>query len=217
MGFFMQFYKLPSSIRVKREYANLDHPAHVTITPPDYTMRIDSTYKGWHDAESSIISHELIHVLMNQMGIAGRTTWEDEMFTDAFAVFLGAGLIANFRVSVDFYKDNALVKSMGYLDPRERAYALSRFILESGMEVPSHPQGPWRTSDISGLREAVDRLLLRRQKRKMAKQGSGEYTCPRCVNSLDLKKISPSPENVWCAECGMSWRKGLMGYKCVVC
>lgn len=217
LQFFLDFYKISPDVSVKKEYVNLDHPAHVTITPPNYTMRINSVYNGWHDAESSIISHELVHVLMSEMKIEGRTRWEDEIFTDAFAVFLGAGLIANFRVSVDFYKDSSLVKSMGYLNYEERSYALSRFMLQANMSPPSHPSGPWRNLDIVGLRSAQKTLTARATKAKIKKTTSNTRSCPRCGCELAASNSSTRDRLILCAECGMGWQPGVFGYRCVIC
>lgn len=217
LGFFLDFYKIPKTASVRKVYANLDHPAHVTITPPNYTMRINSIYQGWHDAESSIISHELIHVLMSEMSIEGRTTWEDEIFTDAFAVFLGAPLIANFHVSVDFYKDSSMVKKMGYLDFKERSYALARFVVESGMSPPSRPSGAWRSADLNGLEGSIDILTRRKKTTKIRKNLESGFVCPRC--QAVIQEPLPNSRNalLFCEECGMGWEKGFWGYKCTVC
>lgn len=216
ISFFMDFYGIPQKASVEKVYANLDHPGHVTISPPNYIMRINSIYQGWHDAESSIIAHELIHVLMSEMSMEGRNRWEDEIFTDAFAVFLGAGLIANFQVSVDFYKDSSMVKSMGYLDYRERSYALARFVLESGMTPPSAPAGAWRSADLGGLKSATSTLLKRKQSSRIIKTSSTEFLCPRCQSVLEINDKKSERNFVSCQECGMRWVKKLFGYKCLV-
>jgi hypothetical protein len=214
MGFFKDFYNIPASVSVVKEYANLDNPGHVTITPPHYIMRINSIYQGWHDAESSIISHELVHVLMNEISVEGRTRWEDEIFTDTFAVFLGAGLIANFKVSVDFYKDSTMIRSMGYLNQQERAYALARFIDEAGITLPEHPSGEWRSSDLEGIRQSL--LILRKRKttNQIKKNHSSGLVCPRCESPCSFFEKKPSIF-VSCQECGLLWKKGWWSYRCV--
>ena len=217
LRFFLDFYGISPDVSVRKEYANLNHPAHVTITPPNYTMRINSIYSGWHDAESSIISHEMVHVLMSEMKIEGRTRWEDEIFTDAFAVFLGAGLIANFRVSVDFYKDSSFVKSMGYLNYEERSYALSRFMMHAGMTPPPNPSGPWRNLDLAGLLAGGKTLRYRASKAKIKKTITGERECPRCGCELPTPSPSSKDKLVLCAECGMGWKPGIFGHRCVIC
>jgi hypothetical protein len=210
--FFRRFYGIPDSVGVKKEYANLDNPGHVTITPPVYKIRINEIYRGWHDAEASIIAHEMVHVLMSHTGIEGKTRWEDEMFTDAFAVFLGTALVSNFRTSVDFYEKQTLIGRMGYLNFEERYYVMARFVSEAKIEIPSRPMGEWRAADLDGMERSLD-VLSSRQRLVQSAKLNKKLECPRCSSRLD----PPREKLIDCNACGAQWKTGLWGYSCQIC
>lgn len=205
VDFFRGFYSLAQDVSIKVEYANLDNPGHVMILPKNYLIRLNESYRGWHDAEAAIMAHEMVHVLMGDLGIEGRTRLEDEIFTDSFAVFLGTALVSNFSSSVDFYADGALVNRLGYLKKNERSYALARFVREAGMTPPSHPGGEWRMSDLSGLKASLSLLDARRDavfsRRPPKHPGS---PCARCA--AETEKLGEGV--LGCPLCGAEWKKG---------
>jgi hypothetical protein len=211
VGFFKKFYDIPNSVSVIKEYANLDNPGHVTITPPTYKIRINEVYRGWHDAEASIIAHEMVHVLMDVLGVEGKTRWEDEMFTDAFAVFLGTALISNFRTSVDFYNDQTLVGRMGYLNFEERYYAMARFVSHAQIGVPSRPVGEWRMADLEGMEHSL-RILKSRQLQAKKSNPKKSSECTRCGTPLERS----AEKMIDCLGCGAQWKMGLWGCECQI-
>lgn len=211
--FFRKFYGIAEDVRVRTEYANIDSPAHVLIRKKDYLIRVDEKYKGWHDAEAAMLAHEMVHVLMAEIGVEGRNRLEDEIFTDSFAVFLGTALISNFNTSVDFYKDGAWVNRMGYLDRGSRLYSMARFVTEASIEIPRQASGSWRAADLGGLELSAKTLLKRRaMAARPPKKTPGGWACQRCGSSLDIQGNTLS-----CPECGSSHLKRWLGFKSVVC
>lgn len=213
LDFISKHYAIPVNTKIFLDYQRIEHPGHVTVSKfQPFRITINSAYEGWHDAEAAVLSHELCHVVMEVNGIRGRSTPENELFTDSFCIFLGAGLVSRFSESVDFYADGASTRRLGYLNEKQRAYAMSIFLKKSGIPISSDliRQG-WRRADLDGLEWASAQLKGREDLASSPPLRQGRiHFCPRCGTELE-----PAPEGrtLSCKNCGPSWTKGFLSYK----
>lgn len=206
LSFFREHYRIPDEVSVKVSYANLPNPGHVVVSSrQSFEISINSSYRGWHDAEAAVMAHEMTHVVMKVHGFWSDDRFMEEVYTDSFAVFLGSCLLSNFSESVDFYANQSLSMRLGYLDPRERAYAVAVFLTAAGLTPPRQPSGPWRRTDLAGLEETMQAATQRTTAASTAPR-SPLLLCPRCATQTEC-----TDGILHCPLCLAAWKKGIWG------
>ncbi len=203
LEFFRHHYAIPNDVEMGVSYGNLPNPGYVRVlSSRRFEIVINSSYRGWHDAEAAVLSHEMSHVVMKVHGFNKDDRFREEIYTDSFAIFLGSCLLANFSESVDFYAEHTLSMRLGYLRPKERDYAVSVFLHAAGLPVPLSPCPPWRRSDMCGLSPATEELRRRLSKRELHFR-TMPLSCPVCEHSSAI-----SGSLAYCINCAACWRKG---------
>jgi len=208
LEFFREHYAIPSRTRIGLEFANLPNPGYVRVfSPRDFLIVLNSSYRGWHDAETAVLSHEMAHVVMKVQHFSSEDRALEEVYTDAFAVFLGSGLLANFAESVEHYNTGTMLMRLGYLDKLSRSYAMSVFLSAANISHPDHPSGAWRNSDLQGLDMSCELLKSRNVARSRLSRANPP-TCPVCQILLTV-----CDRQATCPRCLHCWSRGLIGWR----
>lgn len=208
LSFFRNHYRIPGEVSIKVGYLNLPNPGHVIVrSRAEYEISINSSYRGWHDAEAAVMAHEMTHVVMKIHGFSTADRFMEEVYTDAFSIFLGSCLLSNFSESVDSYGAQSLSMRLGYLTPAARAYATAIFLTEADMAPPSSPKGPWRHSDLADLRPGMIEVS-RRASMSPAQPRLPLQICPRCGEA-----VQDFGGTLCCQLCLASWKRGFWGWK----
>jgi hypothetical protein len=204
-GELLRHIGLPAGDVIVGFRSDISEPGRIELSKgSDAFVELQSPYKFDRDAMVAILSHEVTHVLLRELGIALPSVEENEILTDVAAALVGFGTMilnsstfGNSQLSRRVHFGYLTLEEFGLILAKRSAYLGLDIesLLRDGPAKASYRAGRERLSDELGsspilgkgsARDSGTQLSTRLRNLVFSAKESIEFDCPVCTQGLRL-------------------------------